>query len=163
MSKKVIVSILSIVVLSAFQLHKHYVSLCEVEYKQDKKAVQVVVSMFTDDFEKAMLEEINPNFDMDSSSKETDKNCMAYLNKHLQFEIDEKKHNYNYIGKEFEGGKIFFYVEIVNVELQQQLKVKNTLLIKQFEGQKNVVKIKINHIYRSFYLNKNEHFASFNI
>ncbi len=156
MSKKIVFSVLSIIVLSAFQMHKHYVSLCEVVYKEDKKAVQVVTSLFTDDFEKAVLEEINPNFDIDSSSKETDKNCNAYLSKHLQFEIDGKKYNYNYLGKEFDGRKVFFYVEITDVLIEKQLKIKNSLLVKQFPRQKNVVKVKMDKKIQSFYLNKDK-------
>ncbi len=104
---KIVFVSLSVVLLTAFQWHKHYVSLCEVEYKEDKKAVQVIVSLFTDDFQKAVSEEIDASFDIDSSSKQTQKSCEAYLNKHLQFEIDKKSYNYKYIGKEFDGRKVF--------------------------------------------------------
>ncbi len=163
MFKKIIFIAISLILLTAFQWHKHYVSLCEVEYKQDKKELQIVLSLFTDDFEKAVLREIDGSFDIDSLSEATKKSCITYLNKHLQFEIDGKPYNYQYIGKEFDGRKIFFYVQIANIKIQRQLKVKNTLLIKQFEGQKNVVKIKIGRKNKSFYLNKNEHFADFNL
>lgn len=147
----------------SFSYHKHYVSLCEIEYVKEKKELQIIVSVFTDDLQKAIAKEKNIDFQIDKKDSTIDSICFSYLKNHLKIDIDNNALNYNYIGKEFEGNKTFFYLEASNINQPQILQLKNTLLIKQFKEQKNIVKLNINNKHKSFYLNRNQHIAHYQL
>ena len=65
-----------------------------------------------------------------------------YFNHIIKFFINNKPVQYNFIGKEYEGDLVYFYLEIELKEDPLSLKVINTLLFDYFEQQQNVIKFK---------------------
>lgn len=159
--KKYILVILIIFFSSSFSLHKHYVSLCQVEYVQSKKALQIIVSIFIDDLQNAISEEKSIDFEIDVQNKDIENILVSYLKKHLVFEVNTLSKHYTYIGKEFVDDKVLFYLEVDNIPQLYSIKITNTLLLKPFKSQKNIVKIKIGNRYKSFYLDKKKSVAFF--
>ncbi len=159
---------LLIVLITFFSLgftsHKFYLSLSQIEYIKDKKSIQIIINVFMDDIELA-INELNQIDLQLTTKKELPKNdnyFKKYLANHFQISIDGKKQECKYIGKEYEGDLVYFYLEITGIESITNLEVKNTILVQHFEDQQNLIKAKINNIHRSKLLSKKTNKALLN-
>ena len=128
----------------AFSSHKYYLSLTQIEYNKDHKSLEVIINVFMDDIELAVNKEYD--VDMRLTTKEelkgVDEYFQKYLSNNLKFFINNKAVQYNFIGKEYEGDLVYFYLELELKEDPLSLKVINTLLFDYFEQQQNVIKFK---------------------
>ena len=50
-----------IIPLLSFSTHKYYLSLTQIKFKEESKAVQIIINVFMDDIETAM----NKDYDID--------------------------------------------------------------------------------------------------
>ena len=53
--KKVIILLLVLPLLLSFTLHKYYVALTEIEYREDTQSVQMIMNVFMDDIELSLV------------------------------------------------------------------------------------------------------------
>ena len=139
--------LLLIVPLLAFSVHKYYISLCEVEYVEEKKSVQIIISHFIDDLEISLNNEGHKNLFLATNKEVKNSNEIfeAYLNNHLKFTINNKPAHYQFIGKEYDDDLVRFYLEIPNIQKLTSIEVENTCLIKDFD-------IKLGSAMKSCYL-----------
>ena len=72
----------------------------------------------------------------------------------LQFSINNKSLQFNYLGKEYEADLVYFYLEIKEVEYFTSLEINNKILTQHFLEQQNVVKMKVGKKKVSKVLNK---------
>ncbi|WP_456463518.1 DUF6702 family protein [Lutibacter sp.] len=149
-------TLLLFIPLFAFTLHKYYISLCEIEYVEEQKSIQITLGMFIDDFEVTLNKSNDTilNLATKDEVKNIDKYYKSYLNKHFKIVVNSKLQAYNYIGKEYDGDLVRFYLEIMNIEHINSIKVINNCLFEEFEDQENIVKIKANNTNKTFYLNR---------
>jgi len=127
----------------ALSSHKYYLSLTDIEYSIEKKNLEIIINLFIDDLEYT----VNTDFEIDLklSTKDELKNAdvylKKYLNKNLTFKIDNKQINFDYIGKEYEGDLVYFYLEIDSVNNPNSLELSNKLLLKYFKKTTKCCKI----------------------
>ena len=109
-----------------------------------------------DDIEMAINSEYDVNLQLTTSRepKNSGEYFEKYLNETLKFKLQDKEVSYKYLGKEYEGDLVYFYLEIPNVSNPQPIEISNTILVKYFADQKNVVKMKVGKKRRSKILNK---------
>ncbi len=156
--------LLFIIPLLSFTAHKYYLSLTEIKYKPEDKAIQIILNVFIDDIEVA----INKDYDLDlrlNTKKELKNNTVyfeKYLREKLQFKIDGIATEFIYIGKEYDADSIYFYLEIENIAQLKTLEVTNNLLLKHFPKQQNLTKCKLSDKNKTFLLTKDKNFALFN-
>ena len=55
--------------LISFTLHKHYVSLTQIEYIEDKEAVQITMRCFLDDIEEAIEDRTGEKLELSSQNE----------------------------------------------------------------------------------------------
>ena len=148
----------------AFTTHKYYLSLTQIEYNKDQKSLEVIINVFMDDIELAINKEyaIDLNLTTKDELKDADVYFHNYLTKNLTFTIDNDIVTHNYIGKEYEGDLVYFYLEIAVKENPKSLEVFNTILLTYFEQQQNVVKFKNGSKRQSKILSKNTNKALLN-
>lgn len=149
-------SILLLVPLFAFTMHKYYISLCEVEYVEEDQSVQIILGLFIDDIE-VILNKEHPkklNLGTDIEDQNSDEYYETYLNKHFKVIINKELNPYQFIGKQYDDDIVRFYLEIENIKQLKSIEILNTCLIKDFEDQQNIIKIKINKLHKTFYLDK---------
>tara|TARA_R110002073_G_scaffold8207_1_gene45596 strand:+ start:45852 stop:46349 length:498 start_codon:yes stop_codon:yes gene_type:complete len=142
--------------LVAFTAHKYYLSLTQIEYSQKEKSLQIIINVFMDDIETALNKDYNIDLQLTTKKELTnsDEYFKKYLQEKLTFKNKEGSLNFNYLGKEYEGDLVYFYLEIKNVNNPNFLEVSNKILIKHFPEQQNIVKMKIEKKRRSKILNK---------
>ena len=123
-------------------IHPFHVSVSEVKYKEEKKAIQISVRIFLDDLEIA-LQEYSGNEKLDITLKEN----WGFVNEHLQKYILEKFRIYNdkgqmttnYIGAEIENDVMWTYVEVEKVRKLRTITIWNSILTETYEDQENIV------------------------
>lgn len=152
--KKVL--LLLIIPFLSFSAHKYYLSMTQIEYSEEQKSLQIIINVFMDDIEMAINSEYDVNLQLTTSRepKNSGEYFEKYLNETLKFKLQDKEVSYKYLGKEYEGDLVYFYLEIPNVSNPQPIEISNTILVKYFADQKNVVKMKVGKKRRSKILNK---------
>jgi len=148
--------ILLLLPLMAFALHKYYISLCEIEYVEEKQAVQIILGIFIDDFEVTLNKDYHKKLFLATEKEVLNINKVYedYLNKHFKVTVNQKLISYTFIGKEYDDDIVRFYLEIPNVKQLNTIAITNTSLFRDFENQQNIIKIKVNKLNKTFYLDK---------
>lgn len=157
MKVKKYLTLLLLIPLFAFTVHKYYMSLCEIEYVEEQKSLQIIAGMFIDDIEFTLNKNHNTNLYL-ATEKEVqniDEYYKEYLNKHLKLVVNGKLQSFTFIGKEYDDDIVRFYLEVTDIPKLTSIEISNTCLFKDFEDQQNIIKIKANNLNKTFYLNKN--------
>jgi hypothetical protein len=146
--------ILLIIPLLSFSAHKYYLSLTQIEYRSDKKSVQITINVFMDDIEIALNKDYNIDLKLQTKKelKNNDVYFIKYLKEKLHFKIDNIPKEFNYIGKEYEGDLVYFYLEIENITEVNSIEIENKILTKHFLEQQNLIKYKDGDKHKSILL-----------
>ena len=146
--------ILLLIPLMSFSAHKYYLSLTQINFSSKSKSVQIIINVFMDDIETAL----NKDYDIDlqlTTEKELKGNDVyfeKYLNEKLHFKVNTIDQKFNYIGKEYEGELVYFYLEIENINAVDQITISNKILVKHFPKQENLIKSKVGKVNKSVLL-----------
>ena len=138
----------------SFSAHKYYLSLTQINFSSKSKSVQIIINVFMDDIETAL----NKDYDIDlqltteKELKENDVYFEKYLNEKLHFKVNTIDKKFNYIGKEYEGELVYFYLEIENINAIDQITISNKILVKHFPKQENLIKSKVGKVNKSVLL-----------
>lgn len=153
---KIAFILLILPVVMSSSLHKFYVSTTQIEYVEEKKSVQIITKIFTEDLEQVLQTRYHPNISLDSD-KEGEED-ISYLKKYLQqkfkITINGEEANYEYLGKEYDIDIAKIYFEIENVSDLQSIEIENTVLFDIYPEQQNIIHLKISNKKRSFILDK---------
>lgn len=155
--------LLFIIPLFSFTAHKFYLSLTQITYKSEAKSIQIIINVFMDDIETALNSDydINLRLTSDKELKNNDVYFEQYLKQKLTFTVDETLKEFNYIGKEYDGDLVYFYLEIEEIPSFKTIKITNNILTNHFPTQQNMVKLKIDKKHSSRLLNKDENVGEF--
>ncbi|MEP1096855.1 MAG: DUF6702 family protein [Cyclobacteriaceae bacterium] len=123
-------------------LHPFHVSVSEVKYKEEEKAIQISVRIFLDDLEVA-IQEYSGNKTLDITLKENWELISENLGKYIpeKFKIYNEKGELevNYLGAEIEGEVMWAYMEIEKVKKLRTITIRNSLLHETFDDQENLI------------------------
>jgi len=157
MKFKKYLTLLLLVPLFAFTLHKYYISLCEIEYVEEQKSLQITLGIFINDLEFTLNKDYEKTLNLATKQevKDIDAYYLNYLREHFKISINNEPKIYDYIGKEYDNDIVRFYLEISNIKELKSIEVTNTSLFRDFENQQNIIKIKANNSNKTFYLTPN--------
>tara|TARA_R110002049_G_scaffold63_11_gene409 strand:- start:1337 stop:1834 length:498 start_codon:yes stop_codon:yes gene_type:complete len=151
--------LLLVIPLLSFSAHKYYLSLTQIKFNEEAKSVQIIINVFMDDIETALNKD--NNIDLQLTTKKELKNNDVYFEKYLhdnlQFKINNSAKEFNYIGKEYEGDLVYFYLEIENIAKITSIEVTNKILLKHFPEQENLIKSKVGKKNKSVLLSKDNY------
>lgn len=124
-------------------IHPFHVSVSDIKYKEDQKALQVSTRIFLDDLELA-LQAYSGNDTLDIVEKADWKFVNETLGQYLLERIslkDEKgrKYELNYIGAEIEEDVMWCYLEVEKVRKLESVTVTNKILHEVWADQENLV------------------------
>ena len=145
-----------VIPLVSFTIHKYYISLCEIDFIEDKKSIQITLGMFIDDLEFTLNKDNNTKLSIYTKNEveNIDKYFETYLNANFKLTINNNLTPYQYIGKEYDDDIVRFYLEVTDITKLKSIEVTNTCLIRDFEDQQNIIKISANKKNKTFYLDK---------
>ena len=123
--------------------HPFHVSVSDIKYKEDKKAIQISTRIFLDDLELA-LRAFSGNEKLDIMDEESwdfiNENLEKYLLDRMKLWDDKgREYELNYIGSEIEEDVMWCYIEIEKVKKLKQVKVWNSILHEVWGDQENLV------------------------
>lgn len=143
-----------IIPLLAFTLHKYYISLTKVEYKEESNSVQITMRIFIDDLQEAINTTYHKNLELDEANKsnEIDTLIRKYISPKFKVTINKVASTYSYLGKEFDNDVVYLYLEIKKIKMINAIEIKNDVLMELFSDQINIIKLKINGSKKTFLL-----------
>lgn len=157
--KKTVLFFLALLPLLAFTAaHKFYVSATDIEYNEEKRSLQIISYVFTDDMENLLKTRYNNELFLlkEGEHELADAYLEKYLQDKLKISVNNKPRQFNYIGKEYDKDQLLVYLEVENVEPFTKIAVENTVLTDLFPEQKNVVKVERNGKIKSLLLSRHE-------
>ena len=144
--------------ISATSAHKFYVSITKIEYVKEKKSLQIITKIFTDDIEDALQQRYDPSISLDTK-KETeaaDEYLQKYILQKLNIKVNGKPVQLNYIGKEYDLDMLVAYIEVTNVPNLKSIEIENKVLMEMFPEQQNIIHLKTTNSRKSLMLDKDE-------
>ena len=144
--------------MSPYMIHPFHVSVCEIEYDEETKALQITQKIFLDDLEKGLREYSGEVFDITEKASEYKVNQLleAYYPEKMQILVNGKARQFRYLGFEIEEDAMWCYLEIEKVRNLKSLDVTNTILFETFEDQSTILHIMKSGKIRSFRLSNHE-------
>ena len=158
--KRIVLQMLLVLVLItplfAFNLHKEYHSLTNIDYNKKEKALQITMRLFTNDIDLALKKYFEKPIELGSINEIVDANKLLelYLNQKFILSINNEMTQYQFLGKEFEKDELYLYMEIKEIEKIEQISVQNAILTELFFEQENIIKLNINDQQKSIILTK---------
>lgn len=136
--------LLSALFLLGFTTHKFYVSVTNLEYREDLKTVQIITKVFADDFEDILKLRYQKEVVLspESETKDADQLIEKYIQTKLYVELDGEKQKLNYLGKKYKHDQIHLFIEIDQVDNFKKVIVSNLILTDLFDDQKNLIHFK---------------------
>lgn len=148
--------VLTSLTLSSFKLHKHYISLTQIEYKESEKTLQITMRFFIDDLEKVVGSRFDKNLAL--ATEEELKNANVYIERYLENKfklwVNGSDLTPKFLGKQYEDDQVFIFLEVDRVENIESIEVQNSMLMEVFEEQQNYVKLRIGKVDKTFILVK---------
>lgn len=150
--------IVNLLVLVSFIIHPFHVSVCEIQYDEETKALQITQKIFLDDLERGLREYSGEKFDITEKASEDKVNRIleAYYPEKMQVFVNGKFRGFQYLGFEIEEDAMWCYLEIEKVRGLKSLQVTNTILFETFEDQSTILHIQKSGKIRSFRLSNDE-------
>ena len=155
---RILLLLLIFPLISATSAHKFYVSITKIEYVKEKKSLQIITKIFTDDIEDALQQRYDPSISLDTK-KETeaaDEYLQKYILQKLNIKVNGKPVQLNYIGKEYDVDMLVAYIEVTHVPNLKSIEIENKVLMEMFPEQQNIIHLKTTNSRKSLMLDKDE-------
>jgi hypothetical protein len=123
--------------------HEFHLSRTTLNYDSQSQTYQFTINIFIDDLTKCLEKQGHKNLNIGGKeAANTDKAIEAYLRTHLIL-MEEKAIPYTYLGREFSDDQIALYIYLESAEspARKNLAIKNSLLLEEFDDQKNIIDV----------------------
>lgn len=140
-----------------FFLHPIHVTVTEIEHDEKDKRLEIMLRVFSDDFELALRkDQNNPELDLLQHKKAQTLDAMIsqYVAKHLKVTVDGKAQKLVYLGHEQESDALVLYIEGANVKKLGTIFVSNDFLTDVHDDQSNLVHVTVKGAVKSLRLTK---------
>ena len=124
-------------------IHPFFISLTEVRFNPSSKKLEIAQKIFWDDLEVALGSEFKEKVDFlkPKDKAKLENQIKTYLLKNNQVWVNGKVLTLTYLGYEVDEDAAWFYLESSAAELPKTVEVQNSILLKDFEGQQNIVHV----------------------
>ena len=145
-----------IISLFSYLIHPFHVSVCDVDFNEEAKSIQLSQRIFLDDLEQTLNEKYRVNLVIDDELSKVYRDSLikVYLFESLQVSVDGKEKKGIYIGNEIEDDAMWCYIEFKGVKKFKSLKIKSSVLIETFEDQANIIHFTYGEYEKSIKLDK---------
>lgn len=132
-------------VMTGSLLHPFHISVLDMEYDEDSKAIEISCRIFLDDLEetlRAYSDEAHLDIMDEASREKIHVELERYVLEKVKISVNGKAAEMNYLGEEIDGDVMWCYIEITKVKKLQSIEVENQLLLDSFDDQMNLVHMK---------------------
>jgi len=145
--KWLLIPVLGIVLSSAGlpTFHPFHVSVVEINHNATEKTLEISCKIFTDDFEKVLVQNYKTKVDLtnppSADRKEMDSLVKKYIFSHLAVSVDGKPGALSYLGFEKDAEAVYSYVQVDNVGSVKKVELINKLMHDMFTDQVNIIHV----------------------
>jgi hypothetical protein len=131
--------------------HPIHVSTTNISYNNQDGKLEVICTIFTDDFEAALVKQYHAKTDLNRADmhKAMDELVKKYVTANLQIKTGAAPLTLNYIGFEINKEATDIYFESDKIPAVKKVNVDVSLLHNQFEDQINIVHITVGGVRKS--------------
>ena len=143
--KNLILSLCCLFIFSSFSSEDHetYLSVTEIEYREDSKSVQVISRVFIDDMEDVLTKRFGKDVSL-AYKKDLSANkdlLQKYYSKKLTIKVKNQDIPLKLLGSKFDADQIVLFLEGKEVHDFKKVQVENLVLTDMFDSQKNIVHV----------------------
>lgn len=122
-------------------LHPFYVSLTDIRYNPEAQRIEISQRIFWDDLEVVLAEKFKVKVDFlhPENPQELEKILETYLLEMNEILINNQVITLVYLGHEIEEDTAWFYLEGKVSSDPQSVKLRNSMLLQEFDTQQNIV------------------------
>jgi hypothetical protein len=143
MKKTVLIAFLSLLFcsFSAFEAHKFYMAIFQVNYAPEKKMLQITSRIFVDDLNLALEKKYGKKtfLGTEKESNEDVTNLKKYFAEQLLFKVNGQVKPVLFLSKEIEGDLIICYCKLTDIQKIQSVEITNTVLTHWNSEQQNIL------------------------
>jgi len=125
--------------------HPFHVSVVEINHNATDKTLEISCKIFTDDFEKVLVQNYKTKVDLtnppSADRKEMDSLVKKYIFSHLAVSVDGKPGALSYLGFEKDAEAVYSYVQVDNVGSVKKVELINKLMHDMFTDQVNIIHV----------------------
>ncbi len=157
MKKIVGLSFCLFLILTSFVVHKFYVSIYQINYKSEKKQIEITSRIFYDDMNTVLEKKFNKKIHI-GQANETEADILlmkAYILNHFSIKVNGKTKTINYLSKETEANVAICYFKITDVAKIKTLEIENTALFELNSDQQNIIQTNIYNKKQNLLLTQN--------
>lgn len=131
--------------------HPIHVSTTNIEYNKTDSKLEVICTLFTDDFEAALAKQFHTKIDLNRADMHTAMDALVkkYIASNLQVKTGASPVNLSYIGFEINKEATDVYFESDKVAAVKKVGADVSLLHNLFDDQINIVHIIVNGVRKS--------------
>ena len=132
-------------------LHPIHVSTSNIEYNKQDGKLEVICTLFTDDFEDALAKQYHAKTDLTKQEmhKAMDELVKKYIAANLDIQADDRSVKLNYLGYEINREATDVYFESDALPQIKKVDVAVSLLYSLFDDQMNIVHIIVGGVRKS--------------
>ncbi|HEY2580271.1 MAG TPA: DUF6702 family protein [Mucilaginibacter sp.] len=132
-------------------LHPIHVSTTNIEYNKQDNKLEVICTIFTDDFEAALEKQYHTKTDLTKTDMHTAMDALvkSYIAANLNVKAGDISQKLNYLGFEINKEATDVYFESDKIPVVKKVDVDVSLLYNLFDDQINIVHIIVNGVRKS--------------
>jgi len=147
---------------SGARVHDVHISKAEIDYKTEKKMIQISLHIFLDDLEDELKKIGGENLRLctDKESEDADAYLKNYIKQNFILESNNVDLELEFVGKEVSEDLIAVWIYLMVEDIEpQNLSLDYKVMLSRFDDQKNIVAFKQDGKRKGFYiLDHNSHF-----
>ncbi len=133
--------------ISAFKIHKFYVSIYQIEHNISKKRVEITSRIFIDDLNKVLTKHAGQKTQIgEKTATQKDTDIFAsYMSEKLKISVNGKDKIIKFKSSEVLGDQLVSYFIIEDISKIKTFTIENTALFEINAKQQNILNTKINN------------------
>lgn len=131
--------------------HPLHVSTSDISYNAQDGKMEVICTLFTDDFEAGLEKQFHTKTDLTKTSMHTAMDALVknYIAMHLQLKSNNAALPLNYLGFEINKEAVNIYLESEKTAVPKKIGAEVSLLHNLFTDQLNIVHMTVNGVRKS--------------
>ncbi len=131
--------------------HPIHVSTSNIEYNNKDNKLEVICTIFTDDFEAALAKQYHAKTDLNKAEMHAAMDALIkqYIAANLNIKADNSPAKLNYLGFEISREAVDVYLESEKIPTPKKVDVDVSLVYNLFDDQINIVHIIVNGVRKS--------------
>jgi hypothetical protein len=139
--------------------------MTNIEYVAEKNEYEVIVKVFTDDFQKNIkaLYNVDLNLGTPNEAKNIQEIIMNYFNKSLIISFNNEKQKLHYVSKKMNFEATWVVFKLLNKEKVNKINIENNIMNDFYRDQTNLLIFTRGSFQKAFNLDYNDIKAEINI